>query len=183
MKRFIIVFLGVLIFSPAHAVEKSRAMQAALHFIEISKGPNAAAVSKLIHPEALALVRKDILESISGDDKYRAARRVSRFLSVKGVEDIKQLSDAEIFSRLYVGIRNIEPIINRIMDEAQYTILEEKRNGALTNIKYRLIFDVYGEVTTKDVSLLLKMYDDKWLIMFEKKKKHSLSELAKRFNQ
>ena len=109
MKELIIVSLCLLASVHAVAQDSSGAEAAVLKYGEAAKAYDTAAMTALMHPDALKRFRTTINEALAGSKGAQAKAELLPLFSVATVAAYSALSDPEAFKRLNDTVAKTAP--------------------------------------------------------------------------
>lgn len=135
-----------------------------------------AKLASLMHPDALASIKRMFATAIKADQTGDAAKTIFK---LKSAAEYSQLSDAAVFERLMDFIANVEPDMKTALSSSTNTILGKVDESTdLSHVVFRSRSKLEGNEINEVDLLSFKKQDSTWRALLPSDLEGILSQLA-----
>ncbi len=146
--------------SRAQAAPPETPETVATHFLETLTAGDYAANAAMMHPSALATIRRFVV-ALSARDPSGAA--LQQMVGVSSSAALDSLSDAQVYARFLHAMLGTKPDLDSMMRASTFTVIGHVNEGAtLTHVVYRLTMQAEGIAIRKVDVLTLQRDGDAW---------------------
>lgn len=165
MKKFLIAIALLSASLGAAAQDKAGAEAAMSRYAAATKTYDVAAMTALMHPEALKRFRTTIDKALNGPKGSQASAELLPLFAVSSVGEFAALSDADAYRRMNETIAKSAPEIIQMMANSSYEIVGAVLKDGIAYVTYDLRMVVEGSPVSTQVVQTLKLHDGKWLML------------------
>jgi hypothetical protein len=131
-------------------------------YFRAMRSENAAAVAKLMHPDALAELR-DLLDPLFQSTLPEADDFRQRFLGVRTVTEAQALSDTTVFLNFLGSLADQLPVFGAALRGASMETLGHVTEGADTaHVVYRVTVEIEDLTVRRITVLSLRRHGETW---------------------
>jgi len=135
-----------------------------------------AKLASLMHPDALASIKRTFATAIKADQTGDAAKTIFK---LKSAAEYSQLSDAAVFERLMDFIASVEPDMKTALSSSTNTILGKvDESPDLAHVVFRSRSKLGGDEVNEVDLISFKKQDSAWRALLSSDLEGILSQLA-----
>jgi hypothetical protein len=165
MKGLLVVALYLLMGTASAAQAPAGAEAAVQKYAHAMKAYDTAAITALMHPEALKQFRTAFNGALTGPKRDQAARQLLPLFSVTTVPAYMALSDAEAYKRLNDAIARGAPELIEMASKSTYEIVGSFVKDGVAHVTFNMKTTVEGRSVSMPVVQMAKMHNGTWLLM------------------
>lgn len=181
MKKLAAAFVCLLASLSAWAQNSPDAEAALSRYVAATKSFDTAAMTALMHPDAMKRFRTTINTALTGPKAEQAKKELLPLFSVTTVEAYFALSDLEAYKRMNDRIAKSAPELREMMAKSTHEILGSFVKDGVAHVTYNLTMTFDGRPVNTQVSQMLKMHDGKWMLMLPSTADATMAGIEARF--
>ena len=176
-----VITLSLLTSLVASAQDVPSAQAVLLKYAEATKAYDTAAMSSLMHPDALKRFRSSIDSALNGPKRTQAEKELLPLFSVTTVADYLVLSDAEAYKRLNDTIGRSAPGLIEMLAKSSYELVGGFVKDDVAYVTYNLKIRVEGKPVNQQVTQALRAHEGRWLLMLPATADATIAGIEQRF--
>ena len=176
------VLVVCLLASFSAAAQRSSDVEAAFtRYAAATKTYDTAAMTALMHPDALRRFRTTIDAALAGPKRDQAKKELLPLFAVTTVAAFSALSDAEAYRVMNETVAKGSPELINMMSKSTYDLVGSFIKDGVAYVTYNLKMTVEGVPFTNQVTQTLKMHNGKWLLMLPATADATIAGIEARF--
>lgn len=182
MKTLSYLFMGLFICLTVQANQQAAVEQTAQKYFQAVKAYDTNAMSKMLHPEALAQFRSSLDSAFAGSKKEQAKKELLPLFSVSTLDQFNALSDQQAYLRFSNFVVNSQPQLKTLMQSANINVIGAMVEGDVAVVNYTLSMTIQGQSINQDTLQKFKLHDGKWLALLPPNGEASIAGIRNRYN-
>jgi len=172
----ILATLSIVIGATGAVFAQETPESAAKAYFAAMQASDWAKLAGLMHPDALASIKRMFTTAIKADQTGDAAKTIFK---LKSAEEYSQLSDAAVFERLMDFITSVEPDMKTVLSSSTNAILGKvDESPDLAHVVFRSRSKVEGDEVNEVDLLSFKKQGSTWRALLTSDLEAILSQLA-----
>lgn len=177
MRKIPFVCLLLLTFTLPAAAQEETPESVAKAYLAASQTGDWAKAATLMHPEALASLKRMFAAIIKMDKKNEVAKEL---FNLKDHSEFEQLSPEAVFTRMISGLTANIPMMKELLSDSQTTIIGQVAEAPdLIHVVYRMEMKMQNAPVTKLAVMSMKKSGNTWRMLLSGDMEAAFTSISK----